>query len=338
LADTQRLGRHRQTPSERPRKSVGRRWANLAATIVVALAVAVAAIVVAFGTHSTRGPVQAEPSPPSQGRYGLPTTPASYVGLAPESYAQVNAFTRGTGVKPRVLVYYSGWPQPFRAAFAAAATKDGAVPLVQMNPTHISIAAIAAGQYDSYLRTYAMAVRAFGHPIILSFGHEMNGNWYSWGYSHTSPAVFVAAWQHIVTLFRKQGAQKVTWLWTINTIHEQTGVPSPKPWWPGSTYVNWVGIDGYYINASSVFASVFGPTIVAVRGLTHDPVLIAETSATPASVQPTKIANLFAGVRLYGLLGFVWFDADNKVDWRISSSAALAAFRRGAETYFKLAS
>ena len=29
--------------------------------------------------------------------------------------------------------------------------------------------------------------------------------------------------------------------------------------------MNWVGIDGYYINSSSVFASVFGPTIVSVR-------------------------------------------------------------------------
>ena len=112
-----------------------------------------------------------------------------------------------------------------------------------------------------------------------------------------------------------------------------TRVPSPGPWWPGNSYVNWVGIDGYFTNSSSVFASVFGPTIVYVRTLTHDPILITETSATPVASQPAKIADLFAGIRLYGLLGFVWFNSVDKVDWRLSSPAAIAAFRQGAETY-----
>ena len=29
-------------------------------------------------------------------------------------------------------------------------------------------------------------------------------------------ATFVAAWRHIVTLFRAEGADNVTWLWTVN--------------------------------------------------------------------------------------------------------------------------
>ena len=236
------------------------------------------------------------------------------------------------------MVYYSGWHEPFKVAFARTAANEGAVPLVQMNPTRTKIAAIAAGKYDNYLSTYANAVRSYHHQVILSFGHEMNGFWYSWGYTHTSPAVFVAAWRHIVTVFRAQGAQDVTWLWTINTIHKKTRVPSPGPWWPGSSYVTWVGIDGYYINSSMVFASVFGPTIVYVRSLTRKPILISETSATPVASQPAKIADLFGGIRLYGLLGFVWFDSVDKVDWRLSSPAAITAFRRGAEIYHRVAS
>jgi hypothetical protein len=244
----------------------------------------------------------------------------------------VKAFTIATGVTPHVVVYYSGWLEPFQVRFATTAANDGAIPLVQINPTSISVAAIAGGQYDSYLGAYAKAVRAYHRPVILSFGHEMNGYWYSWGYTHTSPTVFVAAWRHIVTLFRALGAQNVTWLWTINNIYEKTGVPSPGPWWPGKSYVNWVGIDGYFTNSSSTFPSVFGPTIVYVRALTRDPILISETSATPAASQPAKIADLFAGVHLYGLLGFVWFDSNEGVDWRLSTPAAIAAFRRGAST------
>ena len=239
-----------------------------------------------------------------------------------------------------MVVYYSGWLEPFQTGFAATAANDGAVPLVQMNPTHVSIAAIANGRYDSYLTAYAKAVRAYRHPIILSFGHEMNGYWYSWGFRYTSPAVFVAAWRHIVTLFRIMGAQNVTWLWTINNFQKQSEsqVPAPNPWWPGNSYVTWVGIDGYYTDSSSVFASVFGTTIADVRALTRDPILIAETSATPAAGQPAKIADLFNGIKLYRLLGFVWFDSFSRVDLRLRSPAAITAFRRGYETYDRPAS
>jgi hypothetical protein len=41
----------------------------------------------------------------------------------------------------------------------------------------VTLASIAAGGSDSYLRSYADAVVALGHPVILSFGHEVNGTW-----------------------------------------------------------------------------------------------------------------------------------------------------------------
>jgi mannan endo-1,4-beta-mannosidase len=274
---------------------------------------------------------------PRHAGFALPAAPGSYVGLyadgVPDSYAGVTAFTAATGVKPNVVPYYSGWLEPFQVSFAATAIQHGAVPLVQIDPTHIRLAAIASGQYDAYLRTYAEAVRAFRHPVIVSFGHEMNGGWYSWGYRHTPAAVFIAAWRHIVNLFRSVGVNNVTWLWAINIIHPAHGVPPPERWWPGSSYVTWVGIDGYYRSASYEFDSLFGPTIAAVRELTQAPILLAETAVAPAADQSVKIANLFAGVHIYGLLGFVWFDSAHIVDWRISSAAAAAAFRRGAAAY-----
>ena len=121
------------------------------------------------------------------------------------SYSGVKEFATLTGVSPDVLLYFSPWGKPFEAGFATSAAKNGAVPLVQIDPTGISLAAISAGRYDHYLNVYAKAVRSYGGPIILSFGHEMNGTWYSWGYQHESPETFVAAWRHIVTLFRGLG-------------------------------------------------------------------------------------------------------------------------------------
>jgi hypothetical protein len=267
--------------------------------------------------------------------------PRTYLGVytagLPESYAGVRAFTAATGVRPALVMYYSGWLERFQAEFAREATRHGAVPLVQMEPTGVSLAAIATGRYDRYLRSYAASVKAFGGKVVLSFGHEMNGPWYVWGYRHTSPRVFVAAWRHIVTVFRQQGADNVTWLWTVNIIQCRCHIEPPALWWPGRSFVNWVGIDGYYYQSSTKFAALFGPTIKAIRRLTLDPILISETAAL-ASSQPAKIADLFAGIRAYRLLGFVWFDHNKGQAWSISSPAAVDAFRRGAESLKRLSS
>jgi mannan endo-1,4-beta-mannosidase len=253
----------------------------------------------------------------------------------PQSYTPVTHFTVASGVRPNLDVYYSSWYQPFQAKFVWGAAWHGAVTLVQINPTGISLAAIAAGKYDTYLRAYAAAVRSCGRKVILSFGHEMNASWYSWGFTHTSPATFVAAWRHIVTLFRAAAARNVTWLWTVNVTNSSRASPI-APWWPGGHYVTWVGIDGYFYGPSQTFGTVFRPTITAVRALTSDPVLIAETAAVPAANKSAKVASLFAGVRVYGLLGFVWFDLDKEQDWRLSDDpAAMAALRVGKAAYMK---
>jgi beta-mannanase len=112
-----------------------------------------------------------------------------------------------------------------------------------MDPTHISVSAIADGYYDNYLRSFAQSVRDFRYPVVIGFGHEMNANWYSWGYGQTSPSIFVAAWRHIVMLFRSQRASNVTWLWTLQA--DEPGTGPIAWWWPGEKYVTWVGIDGY---------------------------------------------------------------------------------------------
>jgi len=259
-----------------------------------------------------------------------------YVKGFPPSTAPIAQFADAVGVQPDMITFYPKFGQKFDASAACAIVKEGALPVLQWDPKNVSLASIAAGKRDRYLRTFASEVELFGDRIVLSFGHEMNGDWYSWGYRHTPASVFVAAWRHIVNVFRAVGVSNVTWLWTVNVINESRAgrIPSPARWWPGRGYVNWVGIDGYYYKPSWLFVSLFGPTITAVSALTKDPILIAETGASPAAVQPAKIADIFAGIRSYSLLGFVWFDAMGATrDWQITTPAAMAAFRKGAESY-----
>src|SRR4051794_20095723 len=181
-----------------------RRIATVGAVITAVVAIA-AGIIVFNQSSEPTGPLPVH----------LPPASASYLGVyargVPDSYAPVTAFDNATGARPDLVMYYSGWYVPFPTGFATTVASNGAVPVVQMDPDGIKVAQVASGRYDGYLSAYAEAVRAYRHPVILSFGHEMNGNWSSWGYQHTSPAVFVAAWRHIVKLFRALDAQNVTW-------------------------------------------------------------------------------------------------------------------------------
>jgi hypothetical protein len=268
-------------------------------------------------------------------------TPSPRAGVfepgTPESFTPVVRFAAASGVHPGIVLYYSGWWQPFARKFAEQTRAAGALPMIQMIPygRGVSMRQVVAGQYDGYLRTFAEQVRRYGHPVIIGFAPEPNGRWYNWGWTHLQPSVWIAAWRHVVNAFRQQGAHNVTWLWTINRTVNRTGLI--HDWWPGKQYVTWVGIDGYYVLPSSTFASTFTATLQTVKQLTTDPVLISETAVGRpygGDVQ-AKITDLFAGVRQYHLAGVVWFDACQHDGiahqcWRLEGHpGALAAFLRG---------
>lgn len=304
----------------------------LAAVVNVIGVTGVVSVSVVAGLHFDH---QTDAVPPPF-RVPAPLPPLSYLGVyepsSPHSYSGVLHFGNLIGRTPNLALYYSSWWEPFRISFAQEARAHHAVPLVQLEPHDISLRAIAAGAYDSYLRTFARTVRSFGRPVVFSFGHEMNADWYGWGYRHTRPAVFVAAWRHIHQVFASQGARDVTWLWTVNVV----GGPDCGPireWWPGSAYVTWVGIDGHYFTPSVTFASLFGSTLGQVRQLTGDPVLISESGIAPF-VEVNRIDDLFAGAQAHHLLGVVWFDVPGH-NLRIEKDPnAIAQFRYAMRKYF----
>ena len=208
---------------------------------LVAVVIAAAAVIVAVSRFiSSPGPEAPSTS--------MPTAPASYLGVyeagALHTYQPIAEFAQAAGGQPNLVGYYSGWGEPFETSFAETAGRHGATTILQWDPTLASVSKVAAGGYDTYLRSFANSVREFGHPVVIGFGHEMNAHWYSWGYGHLPASTFVAAWRHIVTLFRAQHANNVTWLWTLQA--DEAGTGPIASWWPGEEYVTWVGIDGYY--------------------------------------------------------------------------------------------
>ncbi len=239
----------------------------------------------------------------------------------------VSAFAASVGKRPDLVGQYLAWGSSFDPQAVAAAWAYGAMYYIAWEPYDTTVQAIGDGQSDGYITRFAEAVRALNLPVAISFGHEMNGNWYPWGTTGTSAAQFVAAWRHIHNLFVQAGASNVIWVWNPNIINP---VPQVQlaPYWPGDSYVDWVGITGYFpATGPERFATLYGPTIAEIRQFTTKPVIIAETSVETGPSELQAMHSLVSGVqRRRDVLGFIWFDFNKDgVDWQIESRPALRA-------------
>jgi hypothetical protein len=171
------------------------------------------------------------------------------------------------------------------------------------------------------------------NEILIRFGHEMNGNWYGWS---GDPAAFVAAWRHVVSVFRTAGVTNVKWIWSANV---DNGSYPFRAYFPGDEWVDYTGLDGYNwgtagvgVNRWESLAQVFSSSYAQLTQLSTKPVIITEVSAS--EVGGDKAAWIREGFlqtipqRLTRVNAVVWFDRDQEENWRIDSSpSSLAAYR-----------
>jgi mannan endo-1,4-beta-mannosidase len=278
---------------------------------------------------STRAPASSSSLPYNMSGL-LDPTGGKFFGVEAQgapALAPVTAFAASVGKRPDLIGDYVAWGTSFDAQAVAAAWSYGALYYVAWEPYGTSVQAIASGQSDAYITKFASAVRALNLPVAISFGHEMNGNWYPWGTSQTTAAEFVAAWRQIHDLFIQAGASNVIWVWNPNIINPVPQVQLQQ-YWPGDSYVDWVGITGYFpTSGEETFASLYGPTIAEVRQFTTKPVIIAETSVETGPSDVQAVHSLVSGVRRHhDVLGFIWFDYNKAgVDWQVESRPVVRA-------------
>lgn len=232
------------------------------------------------------------------------------------------------------------WLQPFAAAPFQACFNRGALPLCTMSSDTDSLAAIAQGSRDAVFTTWAQAAAAYGKPILLRWDWEMNGTWYAWG---KQPAAdYVAAWRHLHDLVRPIAAN-VEWVWCPNV--DFTGATPLASLWPGSQYVERVGVDGYNFGTNPLknagwktWEQVFAPTLTSLKTLAPGkPIVVCETSSTEIGGSKAQwITDMFASLKAHPeVTGLVWFnwnilEGGGRWDWPIeSSTTAQAAFKAG---------
>jgi hypothetical protein len=246
-----------------------------------------------------------------------------------------------------IVNIYTSWSAPFPASFVNTIRAAGAVPEVTWEPwidklgttgDTYPLSAITSGRFNSYITDWAKAAAAWKGLVLLRFAQEMNGNWYPWsiGNNGNTAADYVRAYQHIHDLFVKAGATNVLWIWSPNVMLSKASL---APDYPGASFVDFVGLDGYNFGTGLpkfkwVTPEVlFGPTFADVATFAPTkPILITETGS---SEQGGSKADWIQGFVSYmagepHVVGFVWTEYDGKADWPIESSTAAEAAMRAA--------
>jgi hypothetical protein len=210
---------------------------------------------------------------------------------------------------------------------------------------------ITRGRYDAFIRQWAVAAKKWGHPFFLRFDWEMNGGFDAWGQgvNGNRPGDFAPMWRHVHDIFRRAGANNVTWVWCPNVVYPGDP-PLDSRLFPGRAYVDWMGVDGYNWGTNPArgdtwrtFAEVFTTTYDRLLTLAPGkPIMIGETASSEfggskadwiTDVLGTQLPQAFKGVK-----ALVWFNRNaDGMDWVLETSAdAGKAFAAGiASPYYR---
>jgi hypothetical protein len=171
----------------------------------------------------------------------------------PQNLGRFYQVGRELDARPTIVAYYQAWgdgpAHEFNAAAVESLLNQGLVPMITWEPwltsferrsassSPPSLSDIVQGRFDLYIRNWARAAVRVKRPFFLRPFHEMGNPSYPWSTASGNGAeTIVAAWRHVVSVFRREGATNVAFVWTPFQ-------PEDVPAWPGEAWVDWIGID-----------------------------------------------------------------------------------------------
>jgi hypothetical protein len=301
------------------------------------------------------------PVPPSEG-----LAPALYWGAsigsqltatqAPWDMGAVTRFEQIAGKQVSLVNFFAPFANcastpcsfyPFPTGPMERIREYGAIPVFSWSSQSIpstrsepdfQLADVIAGTYDTYIRQFAEAAKAWGHPFFLRFDWEMNGSWFPWseGANGNQPGEYVAAWRHVHDVFAAAGTDNVTWVWCPN-VDPDGILQDLASVYPGDEYVDWTGLDGYNWGLNPAkpdrwrsFDELYSSTYQRIAdALAPDkPLLIGEMGSTEdGGSKAAWIEEALTAIptRYPKIRGMLWFDTyDDGMDWPIETSATSA--------------
>jgi hypothetical protein len=206
-----------------------------------------------------------------------------------------------------------------------------------------TLAAGATGAYNAYFTALASNLSAAGwnsKNSMIRLGWEFNGNWGYWSAPSGQESNFVSYWQNIVTAMRAV-IPGLKFIWSPN-IGNTWGSSALENYYPGSAYVNYVGLD-VYDTVSGDNSTTWNDYLTMSYGLdwlasfsaaTGKPACIPEFGLGPAAISesggggddPDFISRIVAWVSANSPAGFVsiWDPTDGSLatTWAVPSGTS----------------
>jgi mannan endo-1,4-beta-mannosidase len=216
-----------------------------------------------------------------------------------------------------------------------------------LSEPNFQLSDVISGTYDSYIRKFAEAAKAWGHPFFLRFNWEMNGGWFAWaeGVNGNKSGEYVAAWRHVHDIFTSVGATNATWVWCPN-VDPENQMQSLSGLYPGDAYVDWTGLDGYNWGTNPArpdrwrtFDQLYSSTYKKITETVapSKPMMVSEVGSSEyGGSKANWIKNMMSTVpvdypKIRGLLYFEKFD--DGMDWPVeTSTSATSALAAGVQS------
>jgi len=202
------------------------------------------------------------------------------------------------------------------------------------------LTAIAQGNCDSYIWSFATALKARPERFILRLGHEMNIADTPWwpGHYGSGPSQYVAMWRRVHGIFDSVGADNVEWAWSPNYASNPYD-DGTYAWndihsyYPGDAYVDWIGLSGYNWGSPwRTFEEIYDEVLRDMTCSYAKPQLLLEIGTVDGGggtqTKATWMTDMYSSLPEYPFVrGVAWFNdfahaSRGHADFRITTSTA----------------
>ena len=287
------------------------------------------------------------PPVPASGTIPMPPSGKIYHGVYPGgvtgeeddlTLADLTAYENASG-KTAAWVYFShNWyhGRAFPTATAAWIRDHGSVPYIRLmlrsnaeqnkaEPVY-NLSKILSGAFDNDLRAWCDGARNFGTRLIVEYGTEVNGEWFSWngkwnggatgiGYGDPSqpngPERFRDAYRRIIQTCRDEGAHNITWVFHVNDADwPQVSWNRFENYYPGDSYIDWIAVSSYGAQTPlddywPIFRESMDTAYPRLAALTpNKPIILAEFGVTANN--PLGSQSAWADAALADITSFRW--------------------------------
>lgn len=223
---------------------------------------------------------------------------------------------------------------------AVAAT--GAVPMIDW-PCTLPDTEITDGVMDTAITKFAEQLASYGGPVFLRWSWEMNlnklpGNEECQGTAGAKG--YVAAYRHIEQIIAPI-ASNVAFVWCPSVAKVAA---TPLTYFPGTSYVTWIGMDGYDRTSTPTQSIALWRSFYAKFSGYGKPMIVAETGAPNGASAPNNQADFLEAAakalpEMPDIKGLGYYDSKTTSDnWTLDSSGTVQYRKLGETPYFSFIS